>query len=354
MNTPILTIILVDVFELDTSYLSLFLEALREWNSTGLEDTEIILISQKRSATEAHAICAKHSTPIDVVHARQDWVDGYPIWDNVTAVRNVWPMVRGRYVTFSHPEFIWGPDRLQLTIDWLKKERPYLALGNLRRTGTNKDVVEQKTQDHCNKELSEALRWFMTEGKWEDAAGYFESIKNSWWTFWTPEPKPGVTPYSEDVFFADKDWLDAWQFIWHGKDYPFQDVYDLMGTSVLSVLQKNMLSPIVTRIPMPINKLMHLWHSKEWQSWTEPVRDYFFSNQIRWQGTKFLDPVIWERLLQVRTNMPKNGQPVGNLRNAPGGTVTRYGMALSQWLRTGGVNALGDFYIAHGRERREV
>ena len=350
---PFLTILLTDSVELDQSYLDLYFQALRDWNANGLDDLQVIILSQRKDCLRASLLAAGQRFDVRVLECDHDFAGGYPIWDILSSARKAWPLVEGEYVHFSHPEFIWGPGRLRKTIDWLKANRPYYANGNLRRPGKHADIAAQKTADHCVIEPSENLRKLMASGQMDAASRLFDSMPTCWWMFWIPEQKPGDVPYAEDVFFADKEWLEAWQFTAHGGELPFQDVYDLMGMAFNSMLPKYKLAPQCVRMPQSIHKMIHLWHPKAWDSWTPEVRDYFLGNPERWKGTKFLDAAIWERLIASRgAGMPKDGQPVSNLRNAPGGTVTRYGLDLSVWLQSGGKDQLEDFYRKNGRQRR--
>lgn len=352
-----LSVVVFDTVELEPSYLGLYFDSLLHWNAEGVAQTQFIVVSQRKDVSVTEDICKRvPESVVCRVHApRQDWVNGYPVWDILASLREVWPEVRGRYVTFNHPEYIWSPNRLERTIDWLYRERLYFVLGNLRRPGRYKDIAAQHTADHCIREASDRLHNTMMKGDWKLAASVCETLPTCWWMFWTGvEQHPGRVPYIEDAFLLDKEWLDSWEFVRHGGELPFQDVYDLIGNAVRSTLFKYNVQPrYCYRMPLDANRIIHLWHPKVWGSWRPEIRDWFLSNPDRWKGTKFLDPTIWNQLIEIRAKMPKTYQPVNTLRNAPGGTVTRYGLALSEWLRAGGHEQVNRFYARYGREKRK-
>ncbi len=351
---PSLSVILFDVFELEPSYLDSYFKALSAWNQDGLGDAQVIVISQRRTTEAAEEAAKRYNVPALFVPAGHEFVADYPIWDVLASIRKVWRDVTGCYVTFNHPEFIWGPGRLRKTIDWLKEERPYFALGNLRRPGSHAAITGQQTSDHNVKELSEVLRLALQDDE-ANAAKIFERMETSWWMFWTQqEQEPGSVRYIEDVFFADKEWLDAWQFTEHGGELPFQDVYDLIKAAMTAILPRHGLDVQCVRTSNDVNRMLHLWHPKMWLSWTPEIRDWFLSDRQRWQGTLYLNPFMWRMLINVRAAMPKTYQPVNDLRNGPGGTVTRYRQALDRFMQNGGRPHLEEFYRKHGRQRREA
>ena len=348
-----LTIVLFDVFELDESYLDLYFRALRDWNADGMTDAQVLMISQRENARAAHEVCSRQPFRVDLIHARQEYVAGYPVWDVLSSLRLVWPLVDGQYVTFAHPEFIWGPGRLRKTLDWLRKQRPYYAIGNLRRPGSRDEIFAQNTCEHCIRVISELLRDALTNGDAAGAAEISEKMPNSWWMFWCDrEPNPGRVPYMEDIFFADREWLDAWRFIEHGGELPFQDVYDLMGAAIATVLSKHAVTVPCVRMDLATNKLIHLWHRKLWRSWSPEIRDWFLADPKRWGHTKFMDRSCWEGLIAAAGAMPATYQPMNAFRHQPGGTVHLFRTALSKWIEGGGKLAMEKFYAANGRERR--
>jgi hypothetical protein len=350
-------VLLFDTVELSPDYLRIYIESLQHWNMAGLPKTQFVVISQRKDAVEAEQVCKTMPPQFSykIVSADQDWVDGYPIWDVLASLRQVWTAVEGRYVTFNHAEYIWTPGSLERTIDWLEREQMYYTIGNLRRPGRYNQIVTQRTADHCIRDVSDKLYSLMVQHRWPEAKRACESMHTTWWVFWSSvEQRAGRTHWVEDVFFLDKEWLDAWHFIEHGGELPFQDVYDLLRVACLSTFPKyNIGLPYCYRMPIEDNRMIHLWHPKVWGSWSPEVRDWFLSNQERWKQTKFLDPAVWNQLIEIKAKMPKTCQPVNSLRNAAGGTVTRYGYALSMWLKAGGAHELELFYQRYGRERRK-
>lgn len=351
MPPTALTVILFQNSEKGPEYLKNYLGAMREWNKTGLDETQFILVSQKPVAAEAFAECARQPFPVDIVHGRHEVVGGYPIWDVMETLRRVWSLVRGRYVTVNHTEFLWCPSRLPHSIAWLKREKPYLALGNLRRPGAEADIPHWKFPT-CTKEVSDQLSHVLQKGHWGEAAHLVDQLPNLRWMYWSPEQKPGLVPWVEDIFYADREWLEAWDFAGHGGELPFQDVYDLVGLAV-QIMRNHGTLPQVHRMPLETNKVIHIWHPKGWKSWTPDIRDWFLAQPERWRKTSLLDAGLWQRLIECRgENMPRNEQPVITVRRGPGGTVTRYGKALDDWLGNGGKARMNEFYHRHGQGRR--
>lgn len=348
MTVP-LSIVLHDVFELDPHYLDLYFTAL-DWNREALSDAQIVVITQRPTSSAVDAALQRARIPAEVVVANHEFVSGYPIWDNMASLRQIWSRLQGRYITFHHPEFILGPGRLRKTIDWLTSNTPVFALGNLRRPGNHRLIVEQKSADHCIREYSDPLQKAMEEHDHAKAWRLFEQMPTSWWMFWNyVEQPPGIVPYIEDVFYADRKWLEAWRFTDHGGEMPFQDVYDLIRIAIKNILPKYNCQTNCIRMDQVTNRMIHLWHTKRWLSWTPEIRNWFLRNPQRWKDTPYADIFTWSRLLQVRQDMPKTYKPVNDLRNGPGGTVMRYGEALDRYLSNGGGPRVREYYAAAQR-----
>lgn len=332
-----LTIVLFDVFELEESYLEAYFTSLSKWNPEGARNAQILLVSQRNNASAAHSLVSKLSFQVDVIHSQHEFVNGYPIWDVMGDLRRIWPLVRGKYVTFNHPEFIWGPDRIEKTSSWLMENQPCFAIGNLRRPGTHEQITSQTTSDHCVKEISEEFRNALWADPLYEGKRLFDEMPTSWWMFWTQqEQQPGPVPYIEDVVYAEKEWLESWRFLDHGGEMPFQDVYDLIRVAMSPTLPANGVGVECVRMSREVNKLIHLWHPKLWKSWTFEIRDWFLSHPERWNGTVFSNPFMWINLIEIAPKMPKTYKPVNDLRNGPTGTVTKYGEDLNRWLINGG------------------
>jgi hypothetical protein len=336
-----LTIFVVCPVELDSEYLRLYREALLRWNREGLADTQVILLPQEKLSVP--------TDPFEVVETDFEMVDGYPVWDAMKSVRQAWPLVRGEYVTFDHPEFLWGRNRLDKTIAWLNALRPICALGNLRRPGDALDGVQGKGRDDISQKPSAWLRGFLDRGEWDAAALALEYLQTSDWMYWAvPRQKPGPSPWIEDVFYADKEWLDLWGFARYDMELPFQDVYDLMQMAARKFYEYGVPCQYV-RAPQHINKLVHLWHSRAWGSWTPEMRNWFLSQPERWARTRFLDRSIWDRLIDFKRNPKDECEPVSALRFGARGTANRYGIAVANWLDDVGVEVMKAYYA----ERKE-
>jgi hypothetical protein len=344
-----LTIIVTHPAELDRSYLDRYLRCMAKWNRNGLKDTQLILLMQRSTEVIQPQYVGIN---LSVIYPDYEMVNGYPIWDTMKTVRTLWPQIDGQYVTFDHTEFIWGPDRLENTINWLVKNRPVYAIGNLRRPGTFDEVADLKLSTDTVKRYSDWFTDTLDSGDdacEERAANIFEMMETAHWMYWDSRPqKPGAVSYIEDVFYADKRWLDTWRFAQYPGERPFQDVYDLMGIAFQSLMKLNV-HPKCVRMPQLVNRILHLWHPRLWLTWTEEIRQWFASNPVRWAGTRFLDKVLWDDLIQSRINgWPKDHAPVNNFRRCPNGTVTSYGVAVSTFLQRGGADRLKKFYTESG------
>lgn len=339
-----LTLFVVCPVELDLGYLTLYREALLRWNKAGLRETQVILLPQQE-------IPVSLSDGFEVSETKFEQVNGYPVWDVMKAVRQAWPMVRGEYVSFDHPEFIWGPGRLEKTIEWLKGYRPIYGMGNLRRPGEWENINQPNSRDDISQNASGWFKSFLDLNLWEDGAEAFEYLQTTHWMYWAAKAqRPGVNPWIEDAFFAEKEWLDLWGFTRYELEMPFQDVYDLMQIAVRTLYQYGLVFDCV-RMPQSVNRIMHLWHPRAWGSWTPEMRDWFFSQPDRWKKTSFADPKLWEGLIDFQHNPQKACEPVVRLRFGPRGTCVNYGVEISRWLNEeGGVEAMKAYY-ADRKER---
>jgi len=173
--------------------------------------------------------------------------------------------------------------------------------------------------------------------------------------YWTAQPqKPGRVSYIEDAFIASKAWLDAWGFSEISYEMPFQDVYDLMGVTFNSMYMMKAF-PQVYRMPQWFNKLWHLWHPRNWESWSEEIRDWFMAQPERWKGTRFIDQKMWGELIDSRRKgWPKDNAPVNNFRHGPGGTTIRWGQEVSRRLQRDKGASLREFYANWEKARVSV
>lgn len=339
---PVLTIIAVWSNELPFEYLERYLTAMYVWNRVGENNTQLILILQR----PLPAVCESVSrNGFKIVQPEYEKVNGYPVWDVMKTVRDIWAEVQGEYVTFNHMEFIWGPDRVQRTIDWLTQTKPVYVVGNLRRPGSMENVADRSLPTDIVKEHSDWLTSTMDAGEWDVAAKIFEMMETTHWMYWDQKPQqPGLVNYIEDLFIAKKSWLDAWGFTKINFEMPFQDVYDLIGIAFQSMYKFNA-APQCVRPPQSVNKVIHLWHPREWLTWTVEMRNWFFADRKRWEGTRYVDPKVWNDLIQARMKgWPKDHGPANDLRRGPGGPVTRYGMEVSVMLQRDRAARLKQYY----------
>lgn len=338
-----LTIFCVVPSRMGDDYLSLYREALLRWNARGLEDTQVIILPQREIGIDI--------SPFELYPFEFERVTGYPVWDLMKHVRAAWPRVKGQYVTFDHPEFIWGPDRLDRTIAYLQAYKPIYAMGNLRRPGAVDEATASDFRDDQSRAAAEWFRAFL-RGAWDSADKAFEYLQTTTWMYWSgAQQKPGPAPWVEDVFYCPKNWLDAWGFCNYGLELPFQDVYDLMQYAVRTHYQFGLPFQCL-RMPQSINRLMHLWHPRYFSSWSPEMRDWFFAQPERWKDTRFLDKELWDRLIAFN-HLPqkeKNTKPISELRFGPRGTSVRYGVAISQWLQDGGVEVMREFYAQRAED----
>ncbi len=334
----ILTIFVTCPSELGDDYLKLYREALLRWNRSGLADAQIILLPQRKISIDVD--------PFEVCNIDFEHVGGYPVWDVMRHVRAAWPMVLGEYVSFDHPEFIWGPGRLEKTIEFLKTRRPIYAMGNLRRPGI---ISGEKAKNFRESESSKAaaiwFRRFMEENSlYYEAAAAFEFLQTTQWMYWlASEQKPGPQPWVEDVFYADKAWLDSFGFVRGDIELPFQDVYDLMQMAARTLFQFG-LPFYCFRMTQDVNRLIHLYHQRNYSSWTPEMRDWFFSDPDRWKGTRFLDEEIWQSLIELKSDPKMTDKPVSEFRFGPRGTAINYGVEIAKWLSGDGVDVMRKFY----------
>ena len=351
-----LTIVLTENCEHPPEYMDRYLGSLREWNQDGLTDSQLLIISQKPDIDDAMRAVGRFGIEADIVHAENEFVGDRPIWDLLASLRKAWPIVGGQYVTFNHTEFIWCPGRLLNTINWLKQNKPYVALGNLMRPASARSLQYKRPPwrpGNCERVVSDQLTRMIDAGKWQDAAQLSETIPTAVWPLWSRiAVRYGRTPWQEDAFCVDREWADACRLIRMGGEQPFQDIFDLMGIA-LERLSKYQAQPHIYRMPQEANRIIHSWHSKPYSSWTPDVRDWFRANPGRWRGTCLMNPKLWNGLLtmfqdgDVASNLPKY-----DLRRGPGGTVTRYAADMDQYVRNGGSAHMREFYERYGRYKR--
>lgn len=344
---PLLSILLFIDVEKEREFDHRWFSALRGLNPRALDDLQVLVLCQRDQDTALRELIAQQPFRASLHFTNQPRAgDGYPIWDNVAAIREVWPLVEGEYVTFSHAEYVHGPGRLRRTMNWLVDERPILALGNLRRiirsSGDFRGYVENEN-DPMNllfAALVDGECWSILRDHW----GVFSQLP---WMYWNPEPLPGKRAWLEDIFFARRDWFTALRWWEHGGKLPFQDIYDLMGPG-LERLNRDKLKPDVYRLPREIHEAVHILHRKTWGSYTVAVREWFKRHRREYADTTMTRWDLWDRILMTdKRKQPTPGLVVSDFRRAPGGTVTRWCVDFSAYLQDGGARAVRDYMDKH-------
>ena len=347
MSKPLLTMILIVDTEKDAELTRLFFYGLATWNRRAMDRVQVIVVTQKERDPHTHRVAARQPFPVSVIHARHETVGGYPLWDVCEEARMVWPMVQGEYVTFSHQEFLWCPDRLAKTLDYLEEECPVVALGNLRRPGElgePKKLVRDDGKEYCDE-----IQRHVKAGDSYLAAAIAESMPSRNWMC-EESVEPGPSPWMEDVFFVRKAWLEATEFFTHADRCVFQDIYDLMGAAMYR-LGSYGLAPSCVRMTMDVHKAIHMHHPRLWNSFTPEIRDHFLSNPERWDGTSYMRPDLWKMLIELGQGR-SNRNPVSIVRTGRGGTVSRFSRSVEEWVTNGGTKRLVDYYrTVHGETK---
>ncbi len=314
----LLTVVLTLDVEKPVEYDRQFFKAI-EWSAgDAINAVEVTTVSQRANP---------ESFPVHVSRCPRN-SEGYPVWDLFADVRDVWDQIHGEYVTFSHTEFCWGPDRLRRTLEALDRDRPVLALGNLRRASPDPGHTG-------GREVDDALSSVLSQ-RWIDAGDFTKLTE--WWSECTQHPwlgrkEPG-SRWLEDVFFVKREWLEDQRFFEHGGRLPFQDVYEVMGAAI-DILSRTQRDPPVIRFQRDVCDLMHFMHNKSWGAYSPAMRDWFVDRREEWEGTTFIRDDLWQRVL----NGSNRRSAVRDFRRGPGGTITRWRSAFSRWLQEEKVGA---------------
>jgi hypothetical protein len=350
----LLTTVIFQNAELSTEYLGWNLRSLWEWNREGLEQNQIIVVSQLRDSSKVRQICAEALFPIEVFECGNEFVGDYPVWDLFQSLRIIWPSILGEYVTIHHTEFLWMPGLLQRTIDYLKSNKPCLALGNLRRPF--KAGCETKESVEAAAELIAP----MTAGDWAAARAIAEAMLTKHWVFWRSEQAPGKSMWWEDVFFAARSWLEAWKMPYHGGDQPFQDVYDVVGKALSSMVRHHVDPPIV-RMTMDVNKIVHVSHPRPFGYIDPKLQNYFMSDPKRWGLLALSKRELWWDMLRSKGQPDRDAhqnldallyRSLVRHRMGAYGTVGRYGKSFDKWLGNGGQQTLRSYYARRPGSKR--
>ncbi len=354
-STPDLTILLFVDAEKPITWDQRWFGAVRELNPTACDRIQVLVMSQRKSSLSVRTIAAEQPFAIEVIDCDQPRdATGYPVWDVVSAVRSVWPRVRGKYVSFNHIEYIHGPGRLAATCDWLLDRKPLIALGNLRRIVAHTYDWSKRIRN-VQDPMNRVFATLIDDCYWAFLADHWDLFGEAPWIYWLSEPDFHSTVWLEDVFFADRQWLDTMRFFEHGGRLPFQDVYDLVGLAI-SKLDRHGLAPACPRIPRSIHESCHIIHDRLWGSYTSTMWDWFREHADEFPDTPFLRDDLWRIVLTPDgCGDERPGQAIDRFRRAPGGTVTRWLADFSEWLQSGGAERVQEFYAerASQAERSE-
>lgn len=342
---PVLTILLIEDAEKDPGFIARFFFGLAALNAEAVADIQVVAISQRERSPELEAALAAYPGDCTMLYAEHPRAsNGYPIWDVAAEARQAWPLVRGDYVTFNHTEFVHGPGRLARTICWLRENDPAVALGNLRRLDHgNTHSTDRRLPPEQG--ICDIVTLLIDQGESQWLAklwGYFPTTP--WPYGWNGELHAGEK-WQEDMFFARRDWFEALDFWRHGGPLPFQDVYDLMKEGI-DRLSRQRLAPACPRMPREISESFHLNHTRPRSCYCLAVFHWFLDHQPHWHNTTALRMDLWASILNPKASVAERKKAVNNFRRAPGGTVTRFAGAFSDWLEKGGSQKVRSYNVS--------
>jgi hypothetical protein len=196
--------------------------------------------------------------------------------------------------------------------------------------------------------LNDAFARLIDECYWAFLQDHWDLFGQAPWIYWLQEPEPECTYWLEDVFFADREWLEAMRFFEHGGRLPFQDVYDLMGPAMVK-LERHGLNPPCYRMPRHIHEACHILHDRLWGSYTPTMRQWFREHAEEFADSTLARDDLWELVLRPDgCGDEAPGQAIDKFRRAPGGTVMRWLSGFSEWLQNSGAEAVQRFYQQRG------
>lgn len=342
-----LTIIVIEDAEKDRRMIERFFYGLGVLNAAALSRVQVIAVTQRQDSTlpvvltefMAHTGCEVLCVEAD--HPRAD--DGYPIWDICDALRQVGPLVQGEYISFAHAEFIYGPDRLERTCRYLRRKRPVLAMGNLRRLG--------HSQAHWhNRLLSPQTGLTDMIAEWIDAdrpralTAAWDDLPTTHWAHWRDEPRDDGT-IDEDIVYVRRDWLATLAFFDQDTRQPYQDVYDLLRAAY-AILRGSDLEPFCHRLSRRDNDVIHLDHPRRRPAYSLACYRWFLAHRQQWQGTSHGRDDLWSRILSPSATDDQRHQAISEFRHGSDGTVTRWSIAFVAWLRSGGAERVREYMAA--------
>jgi hypothetical protein len=316
-----------------------FFFAIGSLNSAVAGRVQILVLVQGKVSAAMEALAAACACPTVVVAAGDPIAaNGYPIWDICAAVRRHWERIEGEYISFAHPEYLYGPDRLPRTLDWLAEHGPTIAVGNLRRPGGRPQHGSERTDDDGG--LGDLVRGVVDNGDAECLRRLWPHLRTWHWIFWlAAAPAQG---WHEDIFYARRDWLATLRFFEQDLRQPFQDVYDLMRAA-FGRLKERRLAPACPRMPRSVNEVLHLPHSRPRSCFSRPVLNWFEARRAEWRDTALLRPELWEPFLRPQRRPVACTRSLQAFRRGPGGTVTRWERAFGNWLDNGGGQAVQEY-----------
>lgn len=346
-----LTVAIVNDAEKDPQLLDYCLQSLRVLNADALPHVQLLIVDQTASPAAALAAIGRAGVPAEVINSGDEFVDGRPLWDLIGTLRRMRPQLRGRCLLLLHKEFYLGPRYLEHAVDWLgEQDWPCLVHANLRRLGT-REALDRHRLTSCSRQVSEELRTVLDSDDPARIAKALSDAPSIAWSMHSPalaRRRRGAGVWSEDLFIARLDWLDAVGLFDRADRLLFQDVYDLLGVLWRSLAHKG-LAPRAGRLPYPDCAAYHLWHPKGYVHFNERVIEYFQRDPARWAGTLYADA---DRLRALRGFLDNPDASRVNLirrfRLDPGGSVYRFEAALDRWLADGGRAELRGFYQSIG------
>jgi len=323
---PLLDILLIDDSEKDPSWLEHSFESILQWNSpNSLSKISVLVLSQR--------LPGARDGIMNMVHPRGSSIgrmslavsncprtkSGYPLWDIFEDVRELGKdFLTSRFLTVQHPEFLWGPHRLDRTIRFLENNDPITALGNLRRIGTrDRDGLWDPAE-------TERVLEVISQKGLSSLAGEWDQVPSTHWVWWEESgPLPGPSSWKEDIFFIRNEFLEDLRF-WETEDRLFfQDVWDPLRALFDLIGEAGWWVPI-ERMDRQVHEEWHLFHGKGFCYGCEEIRDWFLERPERFQQTTFMWKAMWDNLIALRGETKEVPVQIYEMRGSPGGTLDRF------------------------------
>lgn len=323
MCSPLLTMILTIDQEKDAALTRRFFWSMNRLQAGNAQSVQFVAVVQSTNpGQQLRAICGS-GLPVDIVHAQHPTPGGYPIWDVLQEARYIWPLVRGEYVTWQHPEFFWSDFRLHHTLNWLMDEQPVAALGNLMRQGTYAENRKVWTRPTEQPDSDLALCAAIDANESRRVCELIESMPRSWWCYWGPRPTLEETVWREDIFFVRRDWIEATQILLSPPACPFVDIYDVM-LHLNAELAKRKVKPAWQRMPRDVHEAIHLWHPRNYGYFTRDMGKWFITHASEFTGMSYANPLFWKKALESKAaNDDTIKKSVQLARNGACGVTTR-------------------------------